>query len=78
MPVGGVLAAGVGDLKRVLTNVRDRGGWGEVQLEAILERKKRARGVRFDTELNATDLEELVVEYKAMIRTRLGKEFPAP
>jgi DNA recombination protein RmuC len=31
------LAIGVGDLKRVLTNVRDRGGWGEVQLEAILE-----------------------------------------
>jgi DNA recombination protein RmuC len=31
------LAAGVGDLKRVLTNVKTRGGWGEVQLESILE-----------------------------------------
>ncbi len=31
------LATGVGDLKRVLTNVKDRGGWGEVQLETILE-----------------------------------------
>lgn len=31
------LAAGVGDLKRVLTNVKDRGGWGEVQLENLLE-----------------------------------------
>lgn len=31
------LASGVGDLKRVLTNVRARGTWGEVQLEAILE-----------------------------------------
>jgi DNA recombination protein RmuC len=31
------LASGVGDLKRVLTNVKTRGGWGEVQLEAILE-----------------------------------------
>lgn len=31
------LATGVGDLKRVLTNVRDRGTWGEIQLEAILE-----------------------------------------
>ncbi len=31
------LATGVGDLKRVLTNVKHRGGWGEVQLEAILE-----------------------------------------
>jgi DNA recombination protein RmuC len=30
------LAAGVGDLKRVLTNVKSRGGWGEVQLGALL------------------------------------------
>jgi DNA recombination protein RmuC len=32
-----VLAAGVGDLKRVLTNVKTRGTWGEVQLGALLE-----------------------------------------
>jgi DNA recombination protein RmuC len=31
------LANGVGDLKRVLTNVRTRGTWGEMQLGAILE-----------------------------------------
>ncbi len=31
------LANGVGDLKRVLTNVRTRGTWGEVRLGAILE-----------------------------------------
>jgi DNA recombination protein RmuC len=31
------LAAGVGDLKRVLVNVKARGGWGEVQLGALLE-----------------------------------------
>ena len=31
------LAAGVGDLKRVLTNVKARGTWAEVQLGAILE-----------------------------------------
>jgi len=30
------LAAGVGDLKKVLTNVKTRGTWGEVQLEALL------------------------------------------
>jgi len=30
------LASGVGDLKRVLTNVKTRGTWGEVQLEALL------------------------------------------
>lgn len=32
-----VLASGVGDLKRVLTNVKARGTWAEVQLGAILE-----------------------------------------
>lgn len=31
------LASGVGDLKRVLTNVKNRGGWGEVQLARQLE-----------------------------------------
>ena len=31
------LAAGVGDLKKVLSNVRTRGTWGEVQLGALLE-----------------------------------------
>ena len=31
------LAAGVGDLKKVLTNVKTRGTWGEVQLEALLD-----------------------------------------
>ena len=32
-----LIASGVGDLKRVLTNVKTRGGIGEVQLGAILE-----------------------------------------
>ncbi len=44
------LATGVGDLKRVLTNVKTRGGWGEVQLDNILEQTltgdQYARGVR--------------------------------
>jgi DNA recombination protein RmuC len=31
------LATGVGDLKRVLTNVKTRGGWGEAQLAKLLE-----------------------------------------
>ena len=44
------LAAGVGDLKRVLSNVKDRGGWGEMQLENLLEQvltaEQFARGVK--------------------------------
>ncbi len=31
------LAIGVGDLKRVLSNVKTRGTWGEVQLEMVLQ-----------------------------------------
>jgi DNA recombination protein RmuC len=31
------LAVGVGDLKRVLSNVKTRGTWGEIQLGALLE-----------------------------------------
>ncbi|HET8550148.1 MAG TPA: DNA recombination protein RmuC [Bryobacteraceae bacterium] len=31
------LAAGVGDLRRLLSNVKTRGTWGEVQLSALLE-----------------------------------------
>jgi len=31
------IAAGVGDLKKVLTNVKTRGTWGEIQLGSLLE-----------------------------------------
>ncbi len=31
------LASGVGDLKRIMTNVKSRGGWGEVQLGMLLD-----------------------------------------
>jgi len=44
------LATGVGDLKRVLTNVKTRGTWGEVSLGALLDQvltaDQYARGVK--------------------------------
>jgi len=50
------LAAGVGDLKRVLSNVKDRGGWGEIQLENLLEQiltaEQFARGVKVRPDSN--------------------------
>jgi pyruvate, orthophosphate dikinase len=49
---------------------------GADPLEAILEQKKKSRGARFDTELEARDLEGLVKEYKAEIKSSLRKEFP--
>ena len=43
------LATGVGDLKRVLTNVKARGTWAEVQLGAILEQILTPGAVRAGT-----------------------------
>lgn len=48
------LAIGVGDLKKVLTNVKDRGGWAEVQLGALLDqmlaRDQYVMNARIDAE----------------------------
>ncbi|HEY6100310.1 MAG TPA: pyruvate, phosphate dikinase, partial [Anaeromyxobacter sp.] len=44
--------------------------------EEILERKKHARGIRYDSELPEGALRELVSEFKAEIRRRKGVEFP--
>jgi pyruvate,orthophosphate dikinase len=38
---------------------------------------KAARGVKFDTELNANDLKELVVEFKVLYKKQKGEEFPS-
>ena len=48
----------------------------EDPFEAILERKKEACGVAEDTDLPAAALREIVAEYKAEIRAKLGIEFP--
>ena len=44
--------------------------------EIILERKKESRGIRFDTEMTDQDLMELVAEFKAEIKSKLGSDFP--
>ena len=44
--------------------------------ESLLEKKKEARGVELDSELSAADLEELVGEFKALIKRRLKRDFP--
>ncbi|MCF8261396.1 MAG: pyruvate, phosphate dikinase [Melioribacteraceae bacterium] len=44
--------------------------------EIIIEKKKKARKVEFDTELTADDLKELVAEFKEEIKAKLGKAFP--
>lgn len=58
------LASGVGDLKRVLTNVKARGTWGEVQLGALIEQMltpdQYERNVR--TVPNSRDLVEFAIK----------------
>ncbi len=44
--------------------------------EHILEKKKEAEGVEFDSQLSAASLKELVKEFKTAIKERTGKDFP--
>ncbi len=44
--------------------------------ELVIEMLKEKRGVQLDTELDTEDLMELVTRFKALIRARLGRDFP--
>ncbi len=44
--------------------------------ETLLERRKKARGVKDDTELTAEDLRDLVGEFKDEVRRQRGMPFP--
>jgi len=44
--------------------------------EEIIDRKKAARGVKNDTDLKVDDLRELVGEFRALIRSRVGRDIP--
>lgn len=46
------------------------------KFEDILDEEKELRGVKFDTDLTASDLKALVVKYKALYLKELGGEFP--
>jgi len=48
----------------------------EDPFEIALQEKKRERGVTLDTELDADALQELVEEFKALIKMRKGRLFP--
>jgi len=51
-------------------------GKEEDPFEVLIEKKKREKGVKLDTELNAEDLEDLVKQFKALIKKRKGIDFP--
>jgi len=44
--------------------------------DLLLGKKKQARGVKLDSELPAEALKELVAEFKAEIKSRVGVDFP--
>jgi len=44
--------------------------------EVIIDMIKEAKGVKLDTELDTADLKELVARFKALIRARIGRDFP--
>ncbi len=44
--------------------------------EVIIDMVKEKKGVKLDTELEAQDLQELVQRFKALIRARIGRDFP--
>jgi len=44
--------------------------------EALIEQKKKRKGITYDTELDPDDLKDLVRLFKEEIRTRKGQSFP--
>ncbi|HSL96661.1 MAG TPA: pyruvate, phosphate dikinase, partial [Thermoleophilia bacterium] len=61
-----------GDVVMGLKPEGDEGDPFEEQLEVM----KRERGVKFDTDLTADDLRELVARFKALVKERTGQDFP--
>lgn len=46
------------------------------KFEHIIHSKKESLGVKFDTELNADDLKDVVQKYKELVKKEKGKSFP--
>ncbi|MBP3603210.1 MAG: pyruvate, phosphate dikinase [Lachnospiraceae bacterium] len=44
--------------------------------ERILDEIKEAKGVKFDTDLTAEDLKEVINRFKAIYKDKMGEEFP--
>ena len=51
-------------------------GQPKTLFDAILEAEKSRHGYKFDTELQAEDLQNVIAEYKKLYREQQGEEFP--
>ncbi len=47
------------------------------EFEHILEKKKKEKGVEFDTQLKAEDWQDVVREYRKLYREKTGEDFPS-
>lgn len=70
------LAIGVGDLKRVLTNVKTRGVWGEVQLGNMLSQMLAPNQFQENVQIKEHSQER--VDYVIKIPSRDGKQVLLP
>ncbi|MEI8027185.1 MAG: DNA recombination protein RmuC [Pseudomonadota bacterium] len=71
-----VLAQGVGDLKRVLTNVKARGGWGERQLQSLLSEILTVEQYRVNVATKPNSKE--IVEFAIRLPGRADEEVLLP
>ena len=60
----------------VVLGCKPQGKDEEDPFEVVLDEVKAAKGVRFDTELDADDLKDLVRRFKDVVKERTGHEFP--
>ncbi|MGH7827223.1 MAG: pyruvate, phosphate dikinase [Candidatus Binatia bacterium] len=60
----------------VVLGLKSKGNSERDPFEQILENKKEARGARFDTDLDANDLKEIVSAFKAEVKASSGLAFP--
>ncbi|MBI4230508.1 MAG: DNA recombination protein RmuC [Planctomycetes bacterium] len=68
------VAGGVGDLKKVLTNVKTRGTWGEVQLGNLLEQILAPS--QFETNVRTKEGSREFVEFAIRLPGRNGTDSP--
>ena len=70
------LAGSVADIKKVFTNVKLRGTWGEVQLSALLDQMLSPTQYRANVRINPMD--NAVVEYAVLLPSRDGETVYLP
>lgn len=70
------LANGVGDLKKVLTNVKTRGVWGEVQLENLLQQMLTAE--QYASQVVVKEQSNERVDFVIKLPGKLGEEIWLP